>query len=343
MLPYGAMSNEVRPLTELDQRLTELARQSLSLWDLDAGATAELISHSECAIFLVTSGDPPTRTILRLGRPNYNTARRVRSELAWLAALRAQGGVITPEPIAGKNGEYVQVGVNGSLDEPRLMVLFSFIEGTHPDETGDLRGPFERLGEVAARIHNCSQNWQQPQDFERLVWSTENILGGETAIWGDWRRCVDSSASDHAVLERAAAMVGERLAAFGKSPSRWGLIHADLRLANLLVYDDEIRVIDFDDCGFGWYLHDLGTALSFIEDRADKDELIDHWMAGYRRYRRLSAEEIVMIPTFIMLRRLQLLAWIGSHDDTELAREQKPQFVEVSCELAESYLASTSS
>lgn len=34
----------------------------------------------------------------------------------------------------------------------------------------------------------------------------------------------------------------------------WGLIHADLCLVALLLEGEHTRTIDYDDCGFGWYL-----------------------------------------------------------------------------------------
>ena len=46
---------------------------------------------------------------------------------------------------------------------------------------------------------------------------------------------------------------------------RFGLVHADLRLANLLVEDEKVNVIDFDDCGYSWFMYDFGTAVSFID------------------------------------------------------------------------------
>ena len=39
-----------------------------------------------------------------------------------------------------------------------------------------------------------------------------------------------------------------------------------------------------------------------------------------------------------MLRRLLLVAWIGSHADTDLAQEMGEEFTRVSCALAEDYL-----
>ena len=56
-----------------------------------------------------------------------------------------------------------------------------------------------------------------------------------------------------ALYEEASHIIQKKLEAFGKDKTRFGLIHADLRLANLLIYGDEIKVIDFDDCGFGWF------------------------------------------------------------------------------------------
>ena len=67
--------------------------------------------------------------------------------------------------------------------------------------------------------------------------------------------------AEAAVLARLDEALRHRLAAFGTGSDRYGLVHADTRLANLLVDDDGgVSVIDFDDCGFGWYLYDLATS-----------------------------------------------------------------------------------
>ena len=104
----------------------------------------------------------------------------------------------------------------------------------------------------------------------------------------------------------------------GRSAS--GLIHADLRSANLLVDGERTRIIDFDDCGLGWFLHDMASTLSFIEHRADRDRLMDAWAEGLLPGRQPVPAERDEFPTFLMQRRLQLLAWMGSHSETDLAR-----------------------
>jgi Ser/Thr protein kinase RdoA (MazF antagonist) len=52
----------------------------------------------------------------------------------------------------------------------------------------------------------------------------------------------------------------------------------------------------------------------------------------------LSPEDEAEIPTFVMLRRLLLVAWIGSHSETELAQSMGDAYTEGSCTLAEHYL-----
>ena len=141
------------------------------------------------------------------------------------------------------------------------------------------------------------------------------------------------------MLSRLAEVVRARLAALPNDRDHFGLIHADLRLANLLVEGDRTGIIDFDDCGFGWYLYDLAAALSFLEERPDVPELIACWLAGYRKVAEVPVAAEAEIPTFIMLRRLVLLGWVGyQQQHLEFARDIAPQFTRDTCRLADDYL-----
>ena len=44
------------------------------------------------------------------------------------------------------------------------------------------------------------------------------------------------------------------------------MIHADMHSQNVLIQEDKLSVIDFDDAGFGWYGFDLAVA---VWDRLD--------------------------------------------------------------------------
>lgn len=318
------------------ERLHGLANDALVHWPVPEGASARLINVSENATYLVEAPDG-FKSVLRVHRENYHSKNAIECEIAWARALKEDGRVDTPAVIPGRDGADVQTPPGGHGLNPRHMVMFEFVPGEQPDEN-DLVGPFEELGAMAARLHEHAIRWQRPQPFERLTWDLDAVYGS-APTWGDWRDAPNLDAGAKEVLERVQRTVTERLNAFGKSEQRYGLIHADMRLANLLVDDGVTRLIDFDDCGFGWFLYDFAAGISFIEDRPEIPAMREAWVKGYRTVRDLPEEEEREIDSFIMLRRMALTAWIGSHIDVPEAQELAPDFARVSAELGEDYLS----
>lgn len=82
----------------------------------------------------------------------------------------------------------------------------------------------------------------------------------------------------------------------------------------------------------------VAAAVSFIEHKEYVPDLVASWLQGYRKVRSISKEEESEIPTFIMLRRLLLLAWLGTRHDSDTAKEFGTEFTEKTAELAEKYL-----
>ncbi|MEM8790643.1 MAG: phosphotransferase [Pseudomonadota bacterium] len=315
--------------------MTSLDPSILTLWELPEGAATRLINVSENHTYLVEA--PGWRSVLRLHRNGYHTRRAIECELAWSAALVAEDVVKTPAAIPGKDGELIQTARIG--DEPRHLVMFEFAEGAQPSEDQDLAASFHRLGALAARTHRHSIAWRAPEPFERLTWDVDAVFG-PYATWGDWRDAPNVTADIAEVLEGVEEVVIRRLRAYGQGPERYCLIHADMRLANLLVDGDTTWLIDFDDCGFGWFLYDFAAAISFIEDHPQVPSLKAAWLAGYQEIRALSLDDLAEIDTFIMLRRMALLAWIGTHTEAPEPQALAPDFARISAELGRAYLAS---
>jgi Ser/Thr protein kinase RdoA (MazF antagonist) len=188
-------------------------------------------------------------------------------------------------------------------------------------------------------MHGHARRWTRPPGFTRPVWNFETALGDDRPHWGRWRDGMGMTPEAEALFARTVAAIGRRLARFGSGPERFGLAHCDLRLANLLIDGPSVKVIDFDDCGFSWFLYDAATPVSFYEHDPKVPALIAAWTRGYRSEAPLSAEDEAEIPTFLMLRRLLLVAWIGSHSETDLARSMGTAYTEGTTGLCESYLA----
>jgi Ser/Thr protein kinase RdoA (MazF antagonist) len=111
-----------------------------------------------------------------------------------------------------------------------------------------------------------------------------------------------------------------------------------MRLANLLVNADGTRLIDFDDCGHGWLMYDFAAAISFIEDDPRIPACKAAWLRGYRSVRPLQPGDIAEIDTFVMLRRMALLAWIGSHIEAPEPQKLAPGFAETTARLGQAWL-----
>ncbi|MGO0790919.1 phosphotransferase enzyme family protein [Herbaspirillum seropedicae] len=314
--------------------LQEMARSALPRYGFPSNVQVALLSHSENTVFRLDNPNTGWRAVMRVHRANYQTPNAIQSELDWMTALN-DAGIATPQPLRTLDGESL-IQVETAAAGKRMIATFAWVEGDFPDE-GNLPPSLQKLGELSARMHRQSRQWQRPSYFERHTWSLDDTVG-ENGRWGRWRDAPWLDREQVNVLERARDLMSLRLASFGMSPDKYGLIHADLRIANLLVKGPRTTIIDFDDCGIGWFLHDMATALSFIEHRPDRRELMLRWAEGYSRHGALTQADIEEFPTFLMQRRLQLLAWMASHSETELAQSLGESWVAGTAELATDYL-----
>ncbi len=297
---------------------------------------------SENRTYLVI--DPETgvpRAVLRLCRAGYHTAEEIEGEIGWLRALQEDpelsGHIVRPLP--ARDGTYVQY-IEGPDGSDVACMAFGYVDGAAPDEHDphELTALFGQIGSLAAHLHTQTEQWSGTRQIRRPVWDWESTLG-PYALWGDWRSFEGFSADGRHVLECCSAIIQHRLDAYGRTPQNFGLIHADMRCANLIVDNaGELHLIDFDDCGFGWHLFDLAASLSFIETRPDACDLIDAWLGAYRSERPLGERDIAEIPTFIMMRRLQLTAWLASRRGSDPVAELAKDWAAGTLDVAQRFL-----
>ncbi|HTI75754.1 MAG TPA: phosphotransferase [Mycobacterium sp.] len=315
----------------------DVAERALVEYGLAGDSALRLLNLSENATYSVEDGTTGALSILRVHRQNYHLRHQIESELDWLDALRDDGDITVPTVLPAADGRrVVTVNVNGT---DRHVVHFAMVAGAEPDEQTVTVDDFHTLGQITAALHAHSHAWTRPAGFSRFAWDWPHSLGYD-ARWGRWQDADGVGTGEHRLLVRAEQLLRNRLESYGSGPDRFGLIHADLRLANLLVDGPVITVIDFDDCGFGWFFYDFGTAVSFIEDDPALPEWQDSWLTGYRTRRPIAAADEDMLPSFVLLRRLMLLAWMGTHSHSKESRTKAITYAQGSCALAERYLSS---
>lgn len=316
-----------------DTAITRLACQALTCYPLEYQGKVTLLCRSENATFMIEAGGK--RYALRVHRSHYHDRNEIEGEMQWLNALRRDTDIVVPQAIPDRGGRCV-LTLQLANGTERYVDLFHWIDGEMPTNCVDPKS-FLQLGEVTAKLHLQSKQWQKPEGFKRIIWNYQTMVGAQ-GHWGNWRDAPGLKPEDHAIIEAAVAKVGEKMAAYGQSPQRYGLIHADLRLTNLLFFRGQTRVIDFDDCGMGWYLHDLAAAISFEEHHPNAEKWVYNWLEGYERIAHWETEDLAMLASMIIQRRIQMTAWMATHAQTETAKRLEPCWASDTARLCHRYL-----
>lgn len=327
-------------------RLQDLAHAALTHWSLGR-CELQLIKCRENAVFAVAT-PKGERYALRVHRAGYHSDAELRSELQWMGALQAAGFAV-PELVPTRSGSSFLTLQHDGVPEPRQVDIFKWIEGSQLGNVGDdvsasateLPRTFRTIGRLAARLHNHAETWPRPPGFTRHAWDAEGLVG-ETPFWGQFWELAGVSPDERALIVRTRDRLRDELGALDRSPAVYGLIHADFAPENLLVDGEHIRLLDFDDAGYGWHLFELATSLYFHLGQPYYPAIHEATVAGYREERALPDSQLALLPMFFAARAFTYLGWVHTRYETETAREMTPMLVELACRVARDYLGSPS-
>lgn len=310
-------------------------------WGLIAPSVT-LIAVSENATFRVAEGGPPSM-VVRLARPGYaGTASHLSSELLWIEALLTEAGIRAPRPVPAQDRAPVQRLRDGQ-GRDWMAVAFEHVAGDILEDQmeggHDTAAHFAEIGSITARLHAHARRWRAPEGFRRFSWDLDDLVGS-AARWGHWARAPLSPRQEK-VLRAAEGSARDTLTGLGvdRSPRHFGLIHADLRPSNLMVRDGQLTVIDFDDCGYGYYLYDFAAALTFYEHRPEAVDLAAAWADGYQHVAPLSPDDLRAACALSMLRRLTILGWTTTHRPDALPPDLWAEYLPGTVDVAGRYLA----
>ncbi|GAB3418274.1 phosphotransferase enzyme family protein [Flindersiella endophytica] len=285
-------------------RLRRTAMRALADYLIDEPRLS-FIAHGENTTFRVDSRDG--RFLMRVHRPNrhgpgVDSRVAVGSELAWLAALQADTELSVPAPIRARDGQWSTVA------DGRVCSVLGWQNGrmraAHPRPVH-----FRRLGGVLARLHDHASVWTPPAGFVRMRWDWETFFGNTMEYGGvSAAACWDLlPAPVRAQFDEIARRMDAVMTDLGSKPDVFGLIHADLHLDNALFDGDAVRVIDFDDCGFGYWLYDLAVPLWDNRSRTDISAIRAALLEGYAERRELP--DLAHLDDFVTTRDVAFGLW----------------------------------
>lgn len=322
--------------------LIELARVSLPEWELE-GAALKLVAYREnTTLSVVTSGGE--KYALRVHQAGYRTDQEVMSEIAFTRELEAHG-IHVPSLVNTAQGTPFVYGTSGQVPEPRRLALFEWIDGTALRVSGgenelpeaDLKAAYRSLGRQGGLIQKIGSAWTVPKDFSRPVWDEEGIFG-ERAHLGDFRKLRNLTDQQLKLFLEAADKAKAELQEFGKTPDRFGLVHGDFLPDNVFVAGSGIKLLDFDDCGTGWYLFEYATALLDLVGQPTFDVCLEAVLDGHREEAPLPQEHLALMPAFVVARALSYLGWVHSRAYTDWADDIASFLIPSAEALARDYM-----
>lgn len=279
------------------------ATEAASLW---GGQLIRLIRDRENAVYEMVLPNG-ARAALRLHRTGYQGDAAIKSELWWCAAL-ADAGLSVPAPLMSRAGNAL-----AHLSTGRLATVIAWVAGEPLGEAGVLlpgsateqAARHFALGRLLAQFHAATDALTLPPDFTRPSWDIPGLVG-EHPFWGRfWEHpSLTPAEADH--LQKARAFLCDRLQIYHARGGDFGPIHADVLRENVLVDGEALSLIDFDDSGYGYRLHDLGTVLSQNLYEPALPDIARGLIAGYETLRPADPE---LIAVFTMARTLASVGW----------------------------------
>ncbi len=319
---------------------TAIAEMACARWPCIT-SEPQLFMHRENSVFKVET----TRgaAALRVHRFGYHDSAAIKSEMQWMAHL-AQNGLQVPEPLANRgNALLAEVTVEGKT---HYVDLLSWLGGSSLGNStehlaygeNELRRIFFNLGATIARLHAVSDKWEIPPGFKRHSWDRNGFVG-DAPFWGAFWNAGGINPAERGVLLKAREKAGAELDALRNAGADYGLIHADFVRQNILVSGTDVRIIDFDDSGFGFRMYDLASAL--VKNRAEPhyEAIKSSLFEGYRSHRLLSQLDERALGLFLALRDFAYLGWMEDRKSEPGVEERMPGIRAATIAAAQKYLA----
>ena len=285
------------------ERLREAAQQAVAPFGFDAHEV-ELVSHYVNTVFRLTteSGD----YAVRIHRARGRGTTQVAGEVAWLDALAGEADIRVPGVRRTLDGKAV---VSVSIPEKGRTFPVTVVDWLPGQPIGGQKGShhFEELGRMTAVLHRHARTWRLPVGFDRPTYDRRSVFG---EVVPDRIAEVVGAVSGKVVNEALAALerqLQEVQEVLGTGTDVFGLVHGDLSFGNVLFDGERASPIDFDDCGFGYYLHDLAVPLAGAFGSQGFAERYHAFLRGYRQVSPLPCDLLVHVPVFVGLRSAQLI------------------------------------
>jgi Ser/Thr protein kinase RdoA (MazF antagonist) len=252
-------------------------------WGCGPGA-AKWWRSSASHVFVVPElPDTGLRAYLRFVPATYRAYDRL-ATVAELMDRLADRGTAVVRPLRTAAGERVVTAETPAGTVRAMCVPAAPGEEIEVDDLTPDRA--RRWGALLAEVHEGSVDLDAGlSDFHAELPRADELFGDDPAL-------VD-----------AVAVLRARLAELPRDPARYGVVHGDFELDNLVWRGDRATAFDFDEAARSWYAADIAAAVRDLTPTGESaaarhPDLLAAFVTGYRTVRPLSDEELALLPLF---------------------------------------------
>jgi Ser/Thr protein kinase RdoA (MazF antagonist) len=308
--PYGRYGMDYWTLSYDAQieRLTTLAHAALAAWGIPP-KSVELVSYANNAVFRVHDGHFDYG--LRVYRPGQKDLATIQAEQAWLRLPSMPRVPVPARPLYH--------GALDGVDGPVTCSVWYWIPGEVVVPANLTPQQVRQIGMLMARFHGVSADGvdalvrRDPVLAHRPRLDYEGLFG-ERSPYNPGAGSQYISAASQTVLDEVAEQVRGVMQQMDGDESAFGLIHGDFIFKNtLFTPEGDVAAIDFDDCGFGYYLYDVACPLLFYKPLPDYETLMAALWDGYTAVRPLPKRYRAHLEVLVAGRYVASCRWVAGN------------------------------
>lgn len=265
-----------------------LAEKVLERWGYDKGSVYSFRSSANHVFVFRAEGK---RYFLRFIDNNERELQAINSEIEILLYLHKQN-ISVALPVKSSNEKYVEI-VETSLGTYYAVVLEG-LEGNQYQIKDLNNDQFFNWGKSLGKLHKVFKDIPKQYHEKRPGWNDHLTFVKETLP----------------NKEKAAIKELEEINKWIKNLNvtneNFGIIHYDFELDNLYFNNDEVRILDFDDCSNYWYVADIAFALRdlFNECIDYSNPSFQQFLNGYREETDIDESLLCDLSWFMRLHNL---------------------------------------
>lgn len=290
----------------------ELKTKALNLFSTDA-EKFEVVRFFENFVYQYESEG--TEYILRITHSSHRSMNQVRGELEFIDHM-AKGGANVIVPILSCNGELVEKIEAADGSE---FYIISYIKALGEYIPYEKRTPkiFRLWGKTIGQMHRLTQDFSPSKpEFRRISWFEDDLYIPENNI-----------PQEDVVIREKFHQLLDHIKKLPMEDNSYGLIHSDVNSGNIVWDGKNLKVFDFDDAMYQFFISDLAIVFYYVTQRwhlhgEDRDllrmrveEVITPLFDGYKEEYSLDEKWFKEIPTFMKLRDFNIYSIFNKKAD----------------------------